>query len=159
MSTNSKLFISILFAFTFCSQNLFAKEELKVLKDLNSSKSFSMDEVLTKGTFAVLFQPNCGACKKQIKRLECLKDTVDKIVLIGSFKRERKVLRSYLKKKTNFKGYYISKDHYQSLGFEEGVTPQSIYFNPKNETHIIGYKACKDIKSEILKIPTKSSES
>ncbi len=156
---NSKFFISTLFVFTLCSQNLFAKDELKVLKDLNSSKSFSVDEILTKGTLAVLFQPNCGACKKQIKRLECLKETVDKIVLIGSFKHDRKVLRSYLKKKTNFKGYYISKDNYESLGFEEGITPQSIFFNPKNETHIIGYKACKDIKSEILKNTSTPSES
>jgi hypothetical protein len=147
---NFNIFISILFALSLFSQNLFAKDEPKILKDLNSSKSFSVDEVLTKGTLAVLFQPRCGPCKKQIKRLECLKDTVDKIVLIGSFKSERKVLRSYLKKKTKFKGYYISKDKYQSLGFEEEVTPQSIYFNPKNEVHIIGYKTCEDIKSEIL---------
>ena len=139
------IFIFIFFSFRAFTDQAFDKN----LKDLSSTKFLSFKELMKNKTVAVLFQPNCNSCKKQIKRLDCLNEVASKIVLIGSFGTEEKVRRSYLKKKSAFKGYYINGDQVTKLGFESDIAPQTIYYSSGKPLQFIGYKSCEKIKRTI----------
>ena len=121
----------------------------KILKDLSSTMFTSFEESIKDKTLAVLFQPNCSSCKKQIKNLDCLKDITNKVILVGSLANEKRVRRSYLKKKTAFRGYYIEQSNLEKLGFDNDIAPQTIFYSIKKGLKFTGYKSCKKIKKKI----------
>lgn len=151
---NSKLILKFtLLSFLFLSPEAFSKQEdKKILKDFSSTQFSSFEEIMKDKTVAVLFQPNCRSCKRQIKNLDCLKEVSSKIVLVGSFGAEEKVRRSYLKKKSEFKGYYINEDLVTSLGFESGIAPQTVYYKSNKALQFVGYKSCKKIVKKIKEL-------
>ena len=137
------IFIFILFLSSF------AKQETLILKDLSSTNYSTFNDTMTNKSLAVLFQPGCSSCTKQIKNLDCLKKITSKIVLVGSLDNENKVRRSYLKKKSSFKGYYVSQNNLSQLGFEQNIAPQTIYYSFKGRLKFTGYRSCKKIKTKI----------
>lgn len=153
---NSRLtHIFLLLALGFTGTKAFSKNydiNQKVLKDFSSTRFFSVHEIIKKNNFAVLFQPNCSSCKRQIKDLDCLKDLVSEVVLVGSFGTIKNVRRSYMKKNTDFKGFYIASEQVSRLGFEEGIAPQSIYYSKDKSLRFTGYESCKKIAKKIREL-------
>jgi len=133
----------------FFSANSNDTKSEKILKNLSSTEFTSFNDTVTDKTLAVLFQPNCSSCKKQIKNLDCLKEVTRKIILVGSLGNENKVRRSYLKKKTSYKGYFTQQSNLEKLGFENDIAPQTIFYSTKKGLKFIGYKSCKNVKKKI----------
>ena len=143
MSTNFKT-IFILTLFTFTANLSFGSE--KILKEFMTTEYSSPEDVIKEKTLVVLFQPGCRACKKLIKNLDCVKNYTDNIVLIGSFGSEEKLQKTYLKRKVDYKGYYVNEDKVISLGFEEGIAPQAIFKSGGKQISFIGNKSCKKLE-------------
>jgi len=135
----------------FCSNTVASSGE-KIFKDLNSTKYYSFKEIVADKTLSVLFQPNCSACKKQIKNLDCLSNLTKETILVGSLSNEKKVKRSYLKKKTELKAYFVETNKLNDIGFENFLAPQVIFYSAKKNIKFLGYKSCEKIKEKIQEV-------
>ena len=96
------------------------------IKNLKNSETKKLESLISGKSLTIIFQPNCSACKHQVQSLSCIKEDI-KILLLGAFSNEKKLLKEYQKFKVNYPSFYASKDILKKLKITSSATPQIIY--------------------------------
>jgi hypothetical protein len=122
-----------------------------ILESLTELHHLSFQQAFKANDLIMLFQPDCSACKAQIKELSCL----NQIKLLGTNGSKERLQKEYLRFKSKLPGYSVNfKDLKQINPKLKMITPQ-FFLVSKDENENLrlknlgyGYKKCSALKTK-----------
>lgn len=104
-----------------------------------------MDQLLEEKNLFVLFQPDCGACRKALQNLKCGSET--QIVALGSFAPEAHLRKEVLKLGLPFPAYQAPDLIVEKWELQPKLTPQFVVTDKAGKVlkKGIGPVSCKDL--------------
>jgi len=118
---------------------------LRSLSDVSTQKIKLRSD---KPSLFVVFQKDCSACRRQIKNLKCIDDSVN-VVLVGSFSNEKDLRVEYSKFGSRFVGVYGDRSFRKKFRIREDVTPQLIFATAKRQDVHLGFLSCESVLKKI----------
>ncbi len=118
------------------------------LENLRSYSYYETRELAGRSSVWILFQPECGSCKRQLGGLNCLPAGVEKIAVGIQGTRER--LAAELKF-IKYSGKAVAASPSAAKLFGTAATPTILYIGPQGELEqrFSGYTPCSQIASAI----------
>ncbi len=136
------IYIQYLFIFNILAQNY--------ARSLTDVETLNIDSLSKELTIAVIFQPDCHACKNQMSELNCLKDKY-KIILFGAFATEKKLRQEYRKLRTNLPAFYANNEVLKKIKVTQNLTPQIINLTEQPTIVSLGFESCENLKAQLIK--------
>lgn len=123
----------------------FSKVKLRSLSNVRS-KTFARERL--NNSVIMIFQKDCVACKKQVKRFSCLDEDV-RVQLVGSFATESELRDEAQKFEVKFPSFYGDQEALEYFNITNRLSPQILVFTEKKVWKFLGLTDCLQIKEAL----------
>lgn len=120
--------------------------------DFAESKDVEVDLKSYSEKLIMVFQPDCGFCRKQVREFSCL-DSLTQVQLWGSYASKENILKEYKRMRINYPLSYVPKRELQNYNLLGKGTPHLLYYQGGElKVSLIGFNSCSLIKGAIKSV-------